>query len=146
MSATSRTQSIFLGQNRLVWARRDLLSVELSANSWCALPKQLLMESQNQPLIALPNQALNHSIEMITSKDVVAEANKRLHCPAVLVKMVYKSPVLSQRLLDRVNSSSFGLKRRVSTINEVVVVIGPNSFRHLVLVTLGQRVRPGIGL
>ncbi|HET97129.1 MAG TPA: HDOD domain-containing protein, partial [Desulfurivibrio alkaliphilus] len=67
------------------------------------------------------------------------ELNRVLETPGRTAKdaaaVIERDPALTTRLLALVNSSFFGLRRRVSTVAHAITMVGLRELRHLVLAT-----------
>mgnify|MGYP003953228791 CR=1 FL=1 len=72
-------------------------------------------------------------------QDIRESAAKASASPRQLVEVVARDPVLTSHLLKLVNSSYFGLPRKMNSVKQAVVFIGMNTTTHLSLcvATLG---------
>ena len=76
-------------------------------------------------LLSLPDAATRLN-ELLTDPDATS---------ADIAEVVSLDPVLAARVLRVVNSASFGLRRKVDTISEAIVMIGTGELYSLVLAT-----------
>ena len=78
---------------------------------------------------------------LLALEKVLHHAEEGDSCLKTLVHEMAACPNLDTLLIGTVNSKRFALSKRITSLHQALVTLGPNTFRQLVLVTTNSAIR-----